>query len=195
MLMSGVSFRAMFVALGILYGGEATAMMLGRLTLNPIPHVDPVGSILVPALLALSGTGLLLGWAKPVPVNPRNFRSYKRGDILVSLAGIASNLVLAVLFTLLLAAALFAVGVLRIIAGFDARPAAGWGWMVAAGVFTVLFGGSKPFEPMLDLVSELGVEAVEIGTGAYPGNAYCRPGELLESDAPLSLVKRSDWKK
>lgn len=47
------------------------------------------------------------------------------------------------------------------------------------GVFTVLFGGSKPFEPMLDLVSELGVEAVEIGTGAYPGNAYCHPGELL----------------
>ena len=81
--------------------GDATAMMLGRLTLNPIPHVDPVGSILVPALLAMSGTGLLLGWAKPVPVNPRNFRNYKRGDILVSLAGVAVNFVLAFVFAIL----------------------------------------------------------------------------------------------
>src|SRR5687768_16975542 len=81
--------------------GDATAMMLGRLTLNPLPHVDPVGSILVPALLALSGTGLMLGWAKPVPVNPRNFRNYKRGDILVSLAGVAVNFVLAFVFAIL----------------------------------------------------------------------------------------------
>ena len=81
--------------------GDATAMMLGRLTLNPIPHVDPVGSILVPALLALSGTGLMLGWAKPVPVNPRNFRNYKRGDILVSLAGVAVNFILAFVFAIL----------------------------------------------------------------------------------------------
>jgi Zn-dependent protease len=80
--------------------GDNTALMLGRLTLNPIPHVDPVGSILVPALLWFSGTGLMLGWAKPVPVNPRNFREYKKGDILVSLAGVAVNFVLAFVFAI-----------------------------------------------------------------------------------------------
>ena len=59
------------------------------------------------------------------------------------------------------------------------------------GVFTVLFGGSHAFEPMLDLVSELGVEAVEIGTGAYPGNAYCHPGELLENPSRLAAFRES----
>lgn len=87
--------------------GDNTAFMLGRITLNPLPHLDPLGSVLLPGIMALTG-GPILGWAKPVPVNPRNFRNYKRGDILVSLAGIASNLVLAVLFTLLLAATLAA---------------------------------------------------------------------------------------
>ena len=63
--------------------GDNTAAMLGRLTLNPIPHIDPVGSLLVPAMLSLLPGGLIFGWAKPVPINPRNFRNYKRGDILV----------------------------------------------------------------------------------------------------------------
>src|SRR5215218_2797400 len=81
--------------------GDATAAMLGRLTLNPIPHIDPVGSILLPAMLALTGTGMILGWAKPVPVNPRNFRNYKRGDILVSLAGVTVNFLLAFAFAIL----------------------------------------------------------------------------------------------
>jgi Zn-dependent protease len=87
--------------------GDNTAFMLGRITLNPLPHLDPLGSVLLPGIMALTG-GPILGWAKPVPVNPRNFRSYKRGDILVSLAGVASNLALAVVFTLLLAATLAA---------------------------------------------------------------------------------------
>jgi Zn-dependent protease len=88
--------------------GDPTAFMLGRLTLNPIPHVDPIGSILVPAVLLLTGSSFLFGWAKPVPVNPRNFRNYKRGDILVSLAGIAVNLLLVVGFTLLFVLAIWA---------------------------------------------------------------------------------------
>lgn len=83
--------------------GDQTAAMLGRLTLNPIPHLDPIGSLLVPGLLAITGSPIL-GWARPVPVNPRNFRNFKRGDILVSLAGVAVNLALALLFTLLFAA-------------------------------------------------------------------------------------------
>ncbi len=81
--------------------GDPTAAMLGRLSLNPIPHLDPIGSLLVPGLLAVAGAPIL-GWAKPVPVNPRNYRNYKRGDIIVSLAGVAVNFVLAIAFTLLL---------------------------------------------------------------------------------------------
>ncbi|HEX2209519.1 MAG TPA: site-2 protease family protein [Longimicrobium sp.] len=87
--------------------GDQTALMLGRLTFNPVPHIDPIGSLLVPGLLALSGTGFILGWARPVPVNPRNFRNYKKGDILVSLAGVTANLILAFVFALLLVAVLW----------------------------------------------------------------------------------------
>jgi Zn-dependent protease len=88
--------------------GDQTAAMLGRLTLNPIPHIDPIGSILIPAVLMLTNAGFMFGWAKPVPVNSRNFRNYKRGDILVSLAGVAANFLLVIFFTFLLAFAYWA---------------------------------------------------------------------------------------
>ena len=68
--------------------GDTTARDLGRITLNPIPHLDPVGSLLVPLLLYFLPGDFLFGWAKPVPVNPRNYRNYRAGDIRVSLAGI-----------------------------------------------------------------------------------------------------------
>jgi len=79
--------------------GDPTARMLGRLTLNPIPHIDLFGSILVPGLLLLSGSSILFGWAKPVPVTPQNFRDRRMGDITVSLAGPASNILLALILT------------------------------------------------------------------------------------------------
>ena len=79
--------------------GDDTAEKLGRITLNPIPHLDPIGSVLVPLALHFSGAGFLFGWARPVPVNPANYRSYVWGDIRVSLAGIVSNLILAFLAT------------------------------------------------------------------------------------------------
>jgi Zn-dependent protease len=78
--------------------GDPTAERLGRITLNPIPHLDLLGSIILPTLLAYTG-GIIFGWAKPVPVNPANYRSYVAGDIRVSLAGIVSNIGLAVLAT------------------------------------------------------------------------------------------------
>lgn len=90
--------------------GDPTARMLGRLTLNPLPHIDLVGSILVPGLLLLSGSGILFGWAKPVPVTPENFRDRKWGDITVSLAGPASNILLAAGFLILLLAARIVTG-------------------------------------------------------------------------------------
>jgi Zn-dependent protease len=76
--------------------GDPTAFQLGRLTWNPIKHIDPFMTIILPILTFVSA-GVILGGAKPVPVNPRNYRNFKRGDILVSLAGIATNVVLAAL--------------------------------------------------------------------------------------------------
>src|SRR6201991_1069613 len=71
--------------------GDNTAMMLGRVTLNPLKHLDPFGSVLCP-LVSLVYGGFLVGWAKPTPVTARNFKNYKRDDILVTLAGPISNL-------------------------------------------------------------------------------------------------------
>lgn len=80
--------------------GDDTAYMLGRLTMNPLKHIDPFMTVLLPIMLWVSTQGrFVFGAAKPVPVNPRNYRNYIRGDIIVSLAGIAVNLVLFVLFT------------------------------------------------------------------------------------------------
>jgi Zn-dependent protease len=74
--------------------GDTTAYMLGRLTLNPLKHIDPLMTIILPTVLIISHAPFVFGAAKPVPVNPRNYRRYVRGDIIVSLAGIATNLAL-----------------------------------------------------------------------------------------------------
>lgn len=76
--------------------GDHTAERAGRLTLNPIPHIDLVGTILLPALLFLSGSRLFFGWAKPVPVNPLNFTNLRKGELFVSAAGIGANFLLAI---------------------------------------------------------------------------------------------------
>ena len=80
--------------------GDDTAYMLGRVTLDPRAHIDPIGSLLFPVMAALFNLPII-GWARPTPTNPRKYRKYKQGDILVSLAGVAGNLGLAVLFALL----------------------------------------------------------------------------------------------
>ena len=76
--------------------GDRTAEAAGRLTLNPIPHIDPFGSVLLPAMLALSGAPVF-GWARPVPVNPREFNRPTEGMALTALAGPISNLLLALI--------------------------------------------------------------------------------------------------
>jgi len=85
--------------------GDRTAQMMGRLTLNPIKHVDPVGTLLVPGVLLLFG-GIVFGWAKPVPVTWENLRSPKRDMAIVAAAGPLSNLLMAVVWALLLKAGL-----------------------------------------------------------------------------------------
>ncbi|MBU0750460.1 site-2 protease family protein [Patescibacteria group bacterium] len=80
--------------------GDPTAKLAGRLTLNPVPHIDLVGSILIPGLLVLSQSTLLFGWAKPVPYNPYNLKNARWGEAIVGFAGVGTNLLLAVIFAL-----------------------------------------------------------------------------------------------
>lgn len=97
------------------YLGDPTAKYAGRLTLNPLKHLDPIGSIIVPLFLVImsqiTGGGIIFGWAKPVPINPYNFKDQKYGSLKVALAGPASNLLVALVFGLILRfiPALFAV--------------------------------------------------------------------------------------
>jgi Zn-dependent protease len=85
-----------------LHQGDDTAYTLGRVTLNPIPHIDPWMSLLLPALLWFGSDGrFTFGGARPVPVNSRKYRHFRRGDILVSSAGVIVNFFLALLFSLI----------------------------------------------------------------------------------------------
>ena len=105
--------------------GDDTARDAGRITLNPIPHIDPFGSILLPGLLLLAGSPIVFGAAKPVPVNFNNLRPQRLGMALVSLAGPLSNLILAVLLILPVA--------FHLVTGTVAEF-----WTMAAGINVVL---------------------------------------------------------
>lgn len=85
-----------------LYMGDVTAKYAGRLTMNPIKHIDPVGSILLPLAFALLPGGVILGWAKPVPYNPYNLRNRRWGELIVAIAGPLSNIAIAIIFGLLI---------------------------------------------------------------------------------------------
>ena len=81
--------------------GDQTAKMAGRLTLNPLPHIDPIGSVIVPLLGVLSPAHVFFGWAKPVPYNPYNLKNQRWGEAIVAFAGVGTNLFIAILFGLL----------------------------------------------------------------------------------------------
>ncbi|HET9843358.1 MAG TPA: site-2 protease family protein, partial [Gammaproteobacteria bacterium] len=82
--------------------GDKTAYLQGRLTLNPLKHVDFMGTIVVPLLLLIASAGFLFGWAKPVPVDPRNLKNPKRDMAFVAAAGPISNLLMAIFWALIL---------------------------------------------------------------------------------------------
>ncbi|MCC7440729.1 MAG: site-2 protease family protein [Bdellovibrionales bacterium] len=86
--------------------GDKTAEEQGRLTLNPLPHVDPLGTVILPVGMMLMGTGFVFGWAKPVPIDPRRFKKYRPGLFWVSFAGPAMNILLALFSALIFAAIL-----------------------------------------------------------------------------------------
>jgi len=100
-LLYAIIFHEVGHALMAYWMGDPTAKNAGRISLNPIVHLDPFGSILVPIITYLVMKAPF-GWAKPVPVNPFNYRHYVRGDILVSLAGVTANFLFAVVLALLL---------------------------------------------------------------------------------------------
>jgi Zn-dependent protease len=80
------------------YLGDPTAKAMGRVSLNPIAHIDPIGTILLPVIMALT-TGFVFGWAKPVPINPNNFKNYRVGQALTAIGGPLANLVMILVFT------------------------------------------------------------------------------------------------
>ncbi len=107
--------------------GDPTAMMMGRLTLNPLKHIDPVGTVVVPIILLMLG-GFIFGWAKPVPVTWRNLRNPKRDMAIVALAGPIANLLMALIWALVVK-----IGMLTIAtAPFIGQPLI---YMGAAGIF------------------------------------------------------------
>ena len=82
--------------------GDPTAKLAGRLTLNPLPHLDPLGSVFLPLLLFITHSPILFGWAKPVPYNPYNLQAGRWGPAIVGLAGPVSNLFLAGVFSIII---------------------------------------------------------------------------------------------
>lgn len=85
-----------------LFWGDRTAQYAGRLTLNPIKHIDIFGSIIIPALMFISGTGFIFGWAKPVPYNPYNLRRRNIAEPFVAVAGPLSNIIVALILSIIL---------------------------------------------------------------------------------------------
>ncbi|MFM2383766.1 MAG: hypothetical protein RIQ72_338 [Candidatus Parcubacteria bacterium] len=85
-----------------LWQGDPTAKLSGRLTLNPIKHIDPVGSIAVPLICAILPGSIMFGWAKPVPFNPYNLRNRKWGEAIVAGAGPLSNILIALILSLII---------------------------------------------------------------------------------------------
>lgn len=83
------------------HSGDKTAELSGRLTLNPIPHMDLLGTVILPIFIAITTGGGFFGWAKPVPINPDNFENEKKGMLLVSFAGVLANFALAIIFAII----------------------------------------------------------------------------------------------
>lgn len=163
--------------------GDDTARMMGRMTLNPLKHLDPLGTVL---MLVLG-----FGWARPVPVNPRNFRHYRRDDLKVSLAGVTMNLIL---FILAMAAMFFitAAALSRVPLGSVARPTGTIFRATYAGrecLFT-LEGGDYYYLPIKSLLQMLPYGAdylVKPVFGEVPGYLYQMLGYFAMTNLVLCL--------
>lgn len=129
--------------------GDPTAHLAGRLTVNPMKHIDPLGSVIIPAMLYLSGTEFMFGWAKPVPYNPYNLKNQKWGEAFVAFAGPGTNFLLALIFAVVVS--------VRDSLGLDASFVDLASYIVFINVFLGMFNlipfppldGSKVIEPFL----------------------------------------------
>ena len=117
--------------------GDPTAKLEGRLTLNPIKHLDPFGSVILPLLMSLVPGGIIFGWAKPVPFNPYNLKAGKWGPALVAIAGPLSNLIIALFFGFLASSGLIASQSFIALAG-----------MVVLLNFSLMVFNLMPFPPL-----------------------------------------------
>ncbi|MEW6757550.1 MAG: site-2 protease family protein [Acidobacteriota bacterium] len=128
--------------------GDPTGRMLGRITLNPIPHIDPVGTLVMPAVLSLIGAPVF-GWAKPVPVISRHFKHVRRDEALVGAAGPLSNLAVAVGTTGILGILLFAQGPSAFWTGFESEFSPAW-WLLRLALVNVVLAGFNliPIPPL-----------------------------------------------
>jgi Zn-dependent protease len=121
------------------YFGDSTAYMLGRVTLNPVKHIDPVGTVIVPLITAW--TGFIFGWAKPVPVNFQNLRHPKRDMLWVAAAGPGSNIVQALIWAL----------IAKLLFDADGAVATYWFQVAEAGILVNLILGILNLFPILPL--------------------------------------------
>jgi len=166
--------------------GDQTARMQGRVTLNPISHIDPIGTLIMPAIIIFGKfigftlfSGILIGWAKPTPVISRNFTKIRRDENLVTLAGPASNLLLAVLATVMLLVVIHA---------------------VAGGRQVVMLTASGMLMPgvnsSVQAVVLLGIAAVEINLALFFFNLLPIPpldgSALLRNVLPYNAVQSYD---
>jgi Zn-dependent protease len=141
--------------------GDPTARLAGRLSANPLLHIDPIGSVLVPGVLYLTGASFLFGWAKPVPYNPYNLNNQKWGEAIVAAAGPLTNLLLALIFAIVIRFA----SVLSLSQSFTEMAS----YIVYINVLLAIFNaipfppldGSKIIEPFLPLGLALKYRAVK----------------------------------
>lgn len=140
--------------------GDPTARLLGRMTLNPAAHVDPIGTIIVPLILFIFG-GFVFGWAKPTPINPLNFAHPRRDSAIVAFAGPASNFTLAILFSIIFR--VFPIDILLIIISIN----------LILGIFNLI-----PIPPL---------DGYKVLLGIVPKEIALRLA-VLESYGPIILI-------
>lgn len=150
--------------------GDPTARLAGRLTLNPLPHLDLLGSILVPGLLYFTGAGILFGWAKPVPYNPYNLKNQRWGEALVAAAGPATNILIATVFGLVMRFA----STLSLDASFITIA----GYIVYINILLALFN-LIPFPPL---------DGSKVLAALLPFRAQMRYHELTERIQRFGLI-------
>ena len=162
--------------------GDPTAKMMGRLTINPLKHLDPLGT----ALMLLVG----FGWAKPVPVNPRNYRNYRRDDLLVSLAGVTMNLIMFIL-SLIVMTVVVGMALSRVPAGSLSTTGVKVFKMNYLGVDALIYPAENTYVPIMQLLNNLpyypAQTLIEPVFGSVAGNLYQMLGYFCITNLVLCL--------